>query len=86
MAAVAFQTQTLASLLEVGDRVRTGPTPDDFLTVVSCAFRPTYVKFEMADFEHTVGVTRIPRTQVVTLLSFEVELEVADEDDEPSES
>ena len=43
MAAITLNNQTLAGLLEVGDQVRTGQAPDDFVTVLARFERPTYV-------------------------------------------
>ena len=67
MAAFTLGIQTLVGLLEVGDEVRSGSAPEDFVTIVSRAERPTYVKLGVRRFDGSLDTFRLPATSVVLL-------------------
>lgn len=70
MAAFETNGQTLAALVEVGDKIRNGENPDDFMTVREVWHRPTYVKLELDSFDHIPAIVRIANTQILHLLTF----------------
>jgi hypothetical protein len=85
MAAYAAQGQTIAALLEVGDHVRTGEHPDDFITVTAVHHRPSYVKLETMSFDRTPEILRVRSTDVVMILTFKVDEPIVLDDPEVTE-
>ncbi len=79
MAAVTLNNQTLAGLLEVGDQVRTGQAPDDFVTVLARFERPTYVKLRVSLFDLSETDLRVRYTDPVMIVPPGMDLNAEEE-------